>query len=380
MTRDLDLFSGVGGWEYLSRDFGLDFLGLETDNNAVATSRAAGLSVYQLNVAGQQPKAFGDIRGLVASPPCQTFSMAGDGTGRRALDVVKMAIHEIGAGWWPRTLIESTGDPRTGLVLQPLRYAIELTPQWIAWEQVPTVLPVWEACAHVLRARGYSVWTGILNAEQYGVPQTRKRAFLLAHRDRAVRPPEPTHSKYYPKTPDRLDPGVPRWVTMAEALGEAAPFTVRSNYGTDGVAADRGERNSDQPSATVTSKIDRNRVTFVQSALSKATQRNLDQPAPTITAAHDFAERTWVLRNNNQAKSCGRGPDSPAGTIFFGQRVNTVVWEGPTETRQVSISEAAILQTFPGDYPFHGGKSAKFLQVGNAIPPILARAVISALI
>lgn len=377
---DLDLFSGVGGWEFSTRSLGVDALGVELDDNAVATSRAAGLRVAQLDVAAHNPKVFGDIRGLMASPPCQTFSMAGDGAGRRALDVVKMAIHEINAGWWPRALIESTGDPRTGLVLQPLRYALELTPEWIAWEQVPTVLPVWEACARVLRARGYHVITGILNAEQYGVPQTRKRAFLVAHRHRVVGFPEPTHSKYYPRDPQRLDIGVPRWVTMADALGSDAPFVVRSNYGTAGVAADRGERSSDEPSATVTSKIDRNRVTFVQSAMSKATQRTLDQPAPTITAAHDFAERSWVLRNNNQEKSCGRTLDAPAGTIFFGKRVNTVVWESETETRQVSLSEAAVLQTFPADYPFQGGKSAQFLQVGNAIPPLLARAVISAII
>jgi DNA (cytosine-5)-methyltransferase 1 len=377
---NLDLFSGVGGWEYLSRDLGLDFLGLEIDSNAVKTSRAAGLQVYHLDVAMQDPKSFGSVRGLVASPPCQTFSMAGDGTGRRALDVVKMAIHEIAAGWWPRTLLESTGDVRTSLVLQPLRYVLELTPEWIAWEQVPTVLPVWEACARVLRAHGYHVITGILNAEQYGVPQTRKRAFLIAHRHRVVGFPEPTHSKYYPRDPQRLDAGVPRWVSMAEALGAAGPFVVRSNYGTAGVAADRGERSSDEPAATVTSKCDRNRVTFVQSAMSKATQRTLDQPAPTITAAHDFCERTWVLRNNNQEKSCGRSIDAPAGTLFFGKRVNTVVWESETETRQVSLAEAAVLQTFPASYPFHGGKSAQFLQVGNAIPPVLARAVISAIV
>jgi DNA (cytosine-5)-methyltransferase 1 len=74
------------------------------------------------------------------------------------------------------------------------------------------VAPLWEACARVLRRCGYSVATGVLRAEQYGVPQTRQRAILVARSPQltgllgpAVLPP-PTHSRYYNRTPQRLDP------------------------------------------------------------------------------------------------------------------------------------------------------------------------------
>src|SRR5690606_10249848 len=80
-------------------------------------------------------------------------------------------------------------------------------------------LELWEAYAEVLRRWGYHVWCGTLRAEQYGVPQTRVRAFLLASRERPVGPPPPTHSRYYSREPGRLDPGVKKWVSMAEALG-----------------------------------------------------------------------------------------------------------------------------------------------------------------
>ena len=48
-----------------------------------------------------------------------------------------------------RDLTPTMTDPRTLLVLEPLRWALALTPSWLAWEQVPGVLPLWEACAAI---------------------------------------------------------------------------------------------------------------------------------------------------------------------------------------------------------------------------------------
>ena len=79
--------------------------------------------------------------------------------------------------------------------------------------------PLWDACAVILRAYGYSIDTGVLNSEQYGVPQTRRRAVLVAHKDRAEALPTPTHSRYYSRSPAKLDPGVLPWVSMSDALG-----------------------------------------------------------------------------------------------------------------------------------------------------------------
>jgi DNA (cytosine-5)-methyltransferase 1 len=116
-------------------------------------------------------------------------------------------------------LAETALDDKSALCLYPLYWALELEPEWITMEQVPTVLPLWEAIAEVLRSNGYSVWTGNVQAEQFGVPQTRKRAILLASRVREVTAPVPTHSKFHNRTPEKLDEGVQKWVSMAEALG-----------------------------------------------------------------------------------------------------------------------------------------------------------------
>ena len=123
-----------------------------------------------------------------------------------------------------RAWADSLEDERTGLTLINLHYAHRFQPTYIALEQVPAVLPIWEAYAEVLRGWGYSVWTGKLYAEQYGVPQTRIRAILMARRDgKEARPPVPTHSRYHSRAPERLDPGVQRWVSMAEAIGALYP-------------------------------------------------------------------------------------------------------------------------------------------------------------
>jgi DNA (cytosine-5)-methyltransferase 1 len=118
---------------------------------------------------------------------------------------------------------------------------------------------VWDACAPVLRAAGYSVITGVLHSEQFGVPQTRKRAVLMARRDGvAARLPVPTHAKFAGVT----DPSLPRPVSAASVLGWPDGTVMVSNYGTGGDCRKRGKRNSDQPAATMTSKADRIKVHF----------------------------------------------------------------------------------------------------------------------
>lgn len=213
----VDLFSGPGGWDLAAKALGLRVIGVESDPAACATRRAAGLNTVKADVLTLDPLDFAGVDGLIASPPCQTFSTAGKGAGRAALDKVLAAIDEVAEGRDPWDFIE-VDDVRTKLVLVPLQWALALMPTWIAWEQVPPVLPVWERCADVLRSVGYSVDTGLLTSEQYGVPQTRKRAILVARRNGSASLPEPSHTKYRKGKP-RQDGGLLPWVSMAEALG-----------------------------------------------------------------------------------------------------------------------------------------------------------------
>ncbi len=264
-------------------------------------------------------------------------------------------------------------------------------------EEVPDVLPLWRQYAAILRTWGYSVWTGILNAADYGVPQTRKRAILLASRTRTAEPPAPTHAKA--AEPETLfGPGREQGPSMAQALGWGAtdrpvptvcagggpgggpePFPSGSRKAlTD--ARDRGTWKQHTPGPAVVLKSRREGSGWAERHGTRE-NRPADGPAPTFTAeAHRWS---WSLRNNNQANATIRSIQEPAGTLFFGHRANECVWvaqpaDGPDEQSaapesiRITAQEAGLLQTFPADYPWQGNKGQQFSQIGNAVPPRLA--------
>lgn len=418
--KALDLFAGTG-WGVACKRLGIKEAGVEIMPEAIATRTANGMEAIYSDVwdglqltEEQHREQHGSYGLLIASPPCQTFSLAGKGAGRDALNDVLEAI-QLHAYKDADALLAfgKKHDARTALVLTPLAYVWRDMPRLVAFEQVPTVLPVWEACAEVMREWGYTVKVQILNAEQYGVPQTRKRAILVARRNGPVEIPTPTHSRYYSRTPEKLDPGVKKWVSMAEALGwgdftaekvmgrgmverhgdrpgrgsevpafavrasaggmEPGGFVLRSNYGTGGDASKRGERGSDQPAPTLTSKADRNKWDGTRK----------------MTAEEAAALQSYpvVFRNGNQAHASKRSLDHPAPTITFGARSNKVEWMDPelaadpaASGERVTTGQALTLQTYEPPFVWCGTKTKQFLQIGNAVPPLLAEHVLAALV
>ncbi|MEV0060057.1 DNA cytosine methyltransferase [Nocardia sp. NPDC050718] len=314
----VDLFAGPGGLDVAARWLGLGVYGLEWDSDALRTRAAAGFNSERHDVRELGPEDFPAATTLTGGPPCQTFTVAGNGAGRRALDTVLTFIDAMAAGRPVQGELAKLDDERTGLVLEPLRWALrayELDRPFdtIVLEQVPAVLPVWKEIGRVLRDDlNYHVATAVLHTEMFGVPQTRRRAVLIASRKGPRELPRETH-RIYRKSGLRPqdDHDLPNWKTMGQALpGRSHHFEVISNYGTGGDPKLRGRRTSDQPSATVTGKISRNKVVS-----NGITDR--------------FAD--W---------------------------------------------EAGRLQSFPADYPWRGGAIAQ--QIGNAVPPIFGLHVLSA--
>jgi len=373
--RARDLFAGTGWGVACQR------LGIAEDGWEIMPEARATRAVHGMRNAGKDVREVlgheGNYELEIASPSCKRYSMAGNGAGRRALDAVLRGVQRYAEGS-PMTWAESValvGDEDAALTLEPLRVALDSSASYLVWEQTPAVLPVWRTCAAVLRDRGWSVETAILNAEQYGVPQTRRRAVLIARRDgKAAAMPTITHSRFHTQDPKRLDVGVKPWVSMAEALGwTAGQAEAVSNYGTGGDPRNRGVRRDAEPSATITSKADR--VKMRASAMTRAAVRDSSEPAPTITGGHDYNDRIW-LRNGNQEKACERAADQPSGTLFFGQRANWCEWV--PNGGKVTIEQAALLQTYPRGFEFEGTKGKQFEQCGNAVPPLLAEAILSA--
>jgi DNA (cytosine-5)-methyltransferase 1 len=430
----VDLFAGPGGWDVAARKLGLDPLGIEFDDAACATRAAAGLRTLQADVSALDPIKEFEGGGLIASPPCQAFSVAGKGHGRRAMPAYEEAIGRWLEGKPPsrEELDEACEDERAHLVLEPLRWALALRPTWIACEQVKPVAPLWHAMASALRTVGYSAWAGVLSAEQYGVPQTRERAILIARLGRPVEMPRATHRAYVAprrkaaqedslfaapeadRITERGEESLLPWISMAEAVSwppelrlrtgnntmrssrdaqdmvavehivgerpapvldrkvggawkvgpdgshKAAPMSWKDTdrvgfprlndtpsnkpgEGDTGKYRERDLRPASEPAFALTEKA-RSWSRFRASARSNATERTVDEPAPTITGGHDHEERMWIADDATAVP--------------------------------VTMQEAAMLQSFPADYPWRGTRTKVFEQIGNAIPPLLAEAIL----
>lgn len=364
----IDLFSGAGGLSEGFRQAGFhiaaandfDSYSAETfvvnhpeavfvpgpiqDIEARSLLDATGLSIGELDV-------------LLGGPPCQAYSVYN---------------HQRGMH-----------DDRSGLFREYLRIVEGLQPRFVVIENVTGIFSV--AGGHAvdqikagLRDLGYSVDVQTLKAEQYGVPQERRRVFFIASREGAdIRFPLPTHGfglgPVFGGTNEPL-------VTVRDAIGDLPALSVGEGtelapYTAPPYSAFQYEmrRNSGQVWNHVAPNLQAINLERMKHIPQGGSWRDI--PTDLLPTGMKAAKRS------DHTKRYGRlHPDGLASTILTKCDIHWGAYIHPDQDRSITVREAARFQTFPDRFRFLGPRVEQYRQVGNAVPPLLARAVAQAIL
>ena len=368
--RVLDLFAGAGGFskgfhwagfatavaidhnamavETLKANFG--HLGTKALVRDLATFRPEHLAA-ELAAAGE-PHHF-DV--IIGGPPCQGWSSVGRGKIRSLRN--------------PGGRRQEDGDPRNELYKNFLRYVEYFQPSVAVMENVPGMLShngtnVAERVAGSLADVGYTVSWKLLDASDYGVPQVRKRLFFVGVRS------DLATTFQFPEPVDASGRRLFDEVTVKDAIGDlpvikngarkwVRPYTYR---GTPSSFAKRMRANADP--ATVFDHVCRmqNDQDLEAFRLMKQGGWYRDLPKSLKRYREDIFQDKYK-------KLYWRKP-SWCVTAHLSKDCYTHIH--PSQTRTISVREAARLQSFPDCFYFAGAMGAKFQLIGNAVPPLLA--------
>jgi DNA (cytosine-5)-methyltransferase 1 len=344
----VDLFSGAGGFSLGARNAGVEIAGaLELNRTAADT--------YTNNIKRKDGSEIPLIcRSIMEVSPRE--AMLEWGISEKACDIViggppcqGFSTHRIAD--------KGVNDPRNELLCRYFDYVKEIRPRVFIVENVPGLL--WPRHASYLkrfyemgRAADYIMMDPVvINARDYGVPQNRKRVFLLGiDKNRPLDitwPPTPTHVN-----PDTLIPGdssyeawVPSSTVFKPAL-ESDPNNIHMHHGEQlkaqfkNTPKNGGSRS--QSGRTLKCHVDHSGHRDVYGRIDPS------KPAPTMTTA------------------C----INPSKGRFV----------HPVDDHGITLRQAARIQTFPDNFVFSGGLMAGGVQVGNAVPVLLAQALIESIV
>jgi DNA (cytosine-5)-methyltransferase 1 len=321
-----DAFAGAGGLSLGLTAAGLPVtVAADSSEDAVATYRShhPATTIIEGDIAAHRFSRYkGEVAIVAGGPPCQPWSSGGKRLGQ--------------------------ADGRDGLK-HFLRIVDEIRPLAFLMENVPGLaapgnIEYLRALISDLTELGYQTDYHILDATSYGVPQRRRRLFIVGITD--------GHEF--------------RWPTATNGLG--APHPVRAAGEVISRDFSVGDPN---PSKVTYAKKPVLRPSAFAGLLFNGGGRplNLGAPAPTVLARSGWNRTPWVDTANilPEYHAHLRKGGAPRAGVVPG-------------ARRLTVAEAALLQTFPRSLEFAGSRSSQYAQVGNGVPPDLAAAVSRALV
>ncbi len=295
----VSLFSGAGGLD----------LGFKIANHNIVWANdnyADAVATYKNNIGDHivcdsieniNANSIPDCDIVIGGFPCQGFSVA------------NMKRHEK--------------DERNKLYLELIKVIKEKKPKFFVAENVKGLISlsngeVFQIILNDFKSMGYQVSYKIMNAADYGVPQTRVRVIIVGVRNDInynYEFPVPTHDKNGAN-------GLLKWVSVSEAIQELP-----------------------------------------------------DPDLPNNLHNHEYSK--FKIKNNGYIGHRKLDPEKPAPTVTArgDSKGGVVILPHPNAIRRMSCRELAVIQSFPIDFVFKGNNSSIYRQIGNAVPPMLGRAI-----
>jgi len=335
----IDLFSGCGGSAYGFQQEGFPIkVAVDIDKNASLSFKN---NFPQCNVISEDISYLsgkdllaasgfsnGDSVVLIACPPCQGFSNA-------------------------RRNSQRLSDPRNKLIYEFLRITEEIMPIAFVMENVPGLAtgmgkPIFLQILQKLHDLGYQTVYNVVNSADYGVPQKRRRLVLIGTKypNMRLQFPIKTHLD-----PERY-PGHKPWRTVKDTISDLLPIVAGGRNTNDNlhVTANLSEKN-----------IERLKKTPHNGGSRSSWPEELVLTCHKKTKGHMdvYGRMSW---------------DQPSPTMTGGcVMISKGRFGHPEQDRAISLREAARLQTFPDNFQFIGNFGEIARQIGNAVPPLLAR-------
>lgn len=376
-----DLFSGAGGLSAGFRAAGFEpVFALDKDGDSCETYRRNfGFAPVHASITDFEPSDLAgklhDVDVILGGPSCQTFSTQG----RR----FKWA---------------DPNDERTMLWRHMLALVDKVRPRAFLLENVPGLSHKGlayekdgEAHGEIVthfRELGYKLRAAILLAADYGVPQLRRRLFVVGVRDDLnFEFPNPTHLGGWRRDSldkweeERIRRGLLRHLTLGEALGDLPPLLSGDHISTEYLRA--AESGYEKLMRTGWKGPLRDHEVRQLAETHRELIRHVPQGGTwRDIPPHLLPERfQGGMRRTDSTNLLGRlDPRRPAYTITTQfNNVTAGCFTHPTEDRALSVREGARLQSFPDSFEFTGTMPSRCRQIGNAVPPLLAQHLANAL-
>lgn len=337
----IDLFAGVGGLSLGFEMEGFDILLANEFDQSIATAYKENHKSTNVVVGDitslDLSKVFGEyvnkIDVVIGGPPCQGFSQKGK---RKTIN-----------------------DERNFLFKHYVEVVKFVKPKYFVMENVPNLLTAEKGfflneIKGLFKDYGYSIRYGILNAADYGVPQNRRRAIIIGK---------------YLANPPELPLPCKQKVTIWDAISDLA--YLESGEGEFEQEYRNSPKSDYEKKMRKGSKILYNHMATKHSALALERLSLIPPNAgkevlPKKHITKSVYSGTWSrMKQNDVAVTITTRFDTPSSGKFTHPFLN----------RAITVREAARLQSFPDTFKFIGSKMSQMKQVGNAVPPLLARKI-----